>query len=193
MTRFIYLALLILAATGCAPAHHLTGAGALPEEFDLSGLPVREGREFERLQEIGRQLRRAAGLADETVTFVLLSDPERVNAAAVDGSRIIVFTGLAARLECDSELALVLAHELSHIMRGHHREEGASAHRQREQELEADRDAIRLLAAAGFDTGAALTIWARLYDVAGDGAGIHPAAAERIEAVRARLRLPEPA
>lgn len=58
----------------------------------------------------------------------------------------------------------------------------------RAQELEADRLGLRVMAQAGFDPNAAVTLWQRMEDAGGDGPpaflSTHPAPTARIEAIR---------
>jgi predicted Zn-dependent protease len=51
--------------------------------------------------------------------FVVLEDPNRVNAYAVPGGFIFVTTGLVNKAENEDELAGVLAHEVAHIVLEH--------------------------------------------------------------------------
>jgi len=51
--------------------------------------------------------------------FIVLDEPERVNAYAVPGGFIFITTGLIAKAANEDELAAVLAHEVSHIVLDH--------------------------------------------------------------------------
>lgn len=103
---------------------------------------------------------------------VRVGDP--LNAGA-DGRYVSVTTGLVGFARSDDELALILAHELSHnILR--HRERldeqgvarggmlsafGSNPGRIRATEDEADRLALHLMARAGYDIGVAPAFWDR--------------------------------
>ncbi|NJC34095.1 hypothetical protein GGR88_001569 [Sphingomonas jejuensis] len=145
---------------------------------------------------------------------------DRLNAGA-NGHYVTVTTGLVAFAANDDELALILAHELSHnILR--HRERldaqgvargmlsafGSNPGRIRATEDEADRLALYLMARAGYDIGAAPAFWDRY--VRRTGAGIFSdrthsgrrarvaAAEEEIARIRAQVAAgreptPEPA
>jgi predicted Zn-dependent protease len=53
---------------------------------------------------------------------------EQINAFVMPGGRIMVYTGLARRLELgDDELAVVIGHEMSHALREHSREQVSQA------------------------------------------------------------------
>jgi predicted Zn-dependent protease len=46
---------------------------------------------------------------------VYLMENEEINAVALPGGNIVVFTGLVAQVESENELAMVLAHEMGHF------------------------------------------------------------------------------
>jgi hypothetical protein len=87
-------------------------------------------------------------------------------------------------------LAAVMAHELAHDVLGHRK---AKAAVQRQQELQADRLMPWLMKRAGFDPGAAVSLWQRFKAIPFEGFfsdGTHPGWRERIAAVdaeRARI------
>jgi len=97
--------------------------------------------------------------------------------AFADGRYAIMTTGFLGFFRTDSELAVALAHELSHnILRhpqqleargvpqgGLMRHVGRNARLVRATEEEADRLSVRLLAAAGYDLDAIIPFWRRLY------------------------------
>lgn len=95
----------------------------------------------------------------------------RLNASA-DGRIVQISTAVLAEAEDDDELAFIIAHEMAHnILRHAARLErtGRSRGAIRETEIEADRLAIRLLAAAGFDPRAAARFWQRFGRKTGAG------------------------
>jgi predicted Zn-dependent protease len=51
--------------------------------------------------------------------FIVLNEPDRVNAYAVPSGFIFITTGLIAKAANEDELAAVLAHEISHIVLDH--------------------------------------------------------------------------
>lgn len=121
-------ALALGAALGCAS---LTGLDPLPKSED-----VRLGRAY--ATEIQKQLRvekdatinagiaavgsrilLANGIAEYEFDFQVVRDDRTVNAFALPGGKIYVFSGLIARADDESELAGVLAHEIAHVTERH--------------------------------------------------------------------------
>jgi hypothetical protein len=129
-------------------------------------LVLRDGREFRfRLTSI-------AGCPAR----VRLARSKQVNAFATH-DRVIMTTALLEFLHNDDELAVVLAHEMSHVIlrhpdrlddqgvprKGLFRGLGKNAARVWKTEEEADRLAVRLVASAGYDVGAMIPFWRRFY------------------------------
>jgi predicted Zn-dependent protease len=140
------------------------------------------------------------------------------NAFALPGGFIFVSESLLDLCEADQdEVAFILGHEMGHVLRSHARErlmadailkavtarspgaghmlrrvvaEGYS----REQELEADREAIRVAAAAGFDARGAVRALRRLDAVSPKSTGLaeyfssHPPVSERVRALEEYFR-----
>lgn len=149
----------------------------------------------------------AARLIDQTGTFrpdargwpwaINVETSKEVNAYCMPGGRIMVYTGLIDRLKLsDDELATVMAHEISHALREHSREQvsrmmneqlGLTAlaglaglndasmqlasllsdvtfnlPHSRVQESEADELGLELMARAGYDPNAAISLWKKM-------------------------------
>jgi metalloendopeptidase OMA1, mitochondrial len=51
--------------------------------------------------------------------YMLLNAPQTVNAAAIAGGRIIVYTGILPVAQTDAGLATILGHEVGHVMAHH--------------------------------------------------------------------------
>jgi beta-barrel assembly-enhancing protease len=114
-------------------AHPAPAAPALPSPADqksvgeqstaevLSKYPqVQDGR-LRFFREIGNRLVASLSPADRTTwdyKFYVLKSKE-VNAFAVPGGHLFMFTGLYALLKTQDELAAVTGHELAHIYRQH--------------------------------------------------------------------------
>lgn len=129
--------------------------------------------------------------------FVQLVDSEEINALALPGGHIMVFSGLVEQAESENELAMVLAHELGHFAhRDHLRRLGrglgltvatmmlfgensaasdlasklflvSESHYSREQESAADRFGLDLLVASYGHAGGATDFFDRVGKKAG--------------------------
>ncbi len=134
-----------------------------------------------------------------------------VNAYALPGGFVYITEPLLKLLGTDNdEIAFILGHEMGHVLLGHPREQlmasallSAVAKRMpgaggmirdaiskgysRELELDADREGVRLAAAAGFDARAAVRALRRFEKASASATGLveyfssHPPFAERIE------------
>lgn len=103
--------------------------------------------------------------------------------ASANGTWVQISTTMAALADTPDELAAILGHELAHNALGHRK---ASPRIQRVQELQADRLMPYLMARAGFDPQAAVTLWQRLKRKRLGGlfpSATHPGWTERIRAV----------
>jgi predicted Zn-dependent protease len=149
-----------------------------------------------------------------------------MNAYAMPGGKIMVYSGLAEKLKLsDDELAAVIGHEIAHALREHSRERVSRAYAQqlalagvaavtgagegalnlanmvgsvtfqlphsREQESEADAIGLELMARAGYDPNAAVTVWQKM--MASNQGGppeflsTHPTASSRIQDLQALI------
>ena len=71
-----------------------------------------------------------------------------------DGREVLITSALMRSVPDDTNLALVIAHEMSHVIAGHFTQAPSQA-----LELEADRMALVLMARAGYDIEAAVGFW----------------------------------
>lgn len=71
------------------------------------------------VNKVGRWLAAQTERPDLPWQFGVMDAPQ-LNAFAVPGGTIFVTRGLVARMKSESELAGVLAHEISHVLRKHH-------------------------------------------------------------------------
>ena len=147
-----------------------------------------------------------------------LTTPD-INAYAMPGGKIMVYSGLVEKLQLsDAEIAAVLGHEISHALREHTRERVSRDYEQkvallglavitgvdpsvmdladsvasvtfqlphsREQEAEADVMGLELMARAGYDPHAAITLWQKMIAAEKNAPpqflSTHPASANRI-------------
>jgi beta-barrel assembly-enhancing protease len=145
------------------------------------------------------------------------ADSTSANAFALPGGFIFITTSLLDLCERNrDEIAFFLGHEIGHVLLGHARDrmtadtflnavtarlsavgpmlrEVVRKGYSREQELDADREGLRLEAAAGFDARASLSALKRLEQVAPDASGFaeyvssHPSLSERLQRLEESL------
>lgn len=183
------------------------------------------------VQRVGQRVAQASGLK-ENWEFIVIDEPQ-VNAFALPGGKIAVYTGILPVTADDNGLATVLAHEVGHVMAHHAAERisqaqvidagtgiaavllggatgtdpntvagllgagaavGLTLPFGREQEYEADRIGLTLMARAGYDPRTAVGFWQRMSQKSGGGGGpeflsTHPAGENRI--ARIQQLLPE--
>ncbi len=77
------------------------------------------GPQLERITRVGRRIAEAASRPDMQWEFVLVDNDEVLNAFALPGGKVFVYTGLLAVATTDAELATVMAHEVAHVLARH--------------------------------------------------------------------------
>jgi predicted Zn-dependent protease len=119
------LAALLAVALALAGAARALGAGGeaeLGRRFFLaarSELPlVQDPAVTDYVQHIGARLVKTLGVQEFEYRFYVVQSPV-LNAFAVPGGYVFIFSGLLARVSNDDELAGVLGHEMGHVS-GHH-------------------------------------------------------------------------
>ena len=119
--------------TGCAAVRQTLGLGLVPVETEIKLgrqlaaeiesqqrlLPERMVQEY--VVDIARPLVRAsrADRSDLRYRITVLDDPEQVNAFALPGGFIYVYSGLLLFARDEAEVAGVLAHEIGHVVGRH--------------------------------------------------------------------------
>jgi beta-barrel assembly-enhancing protease len=166
-------------------------------------------RNQEITESVGARLAKAVKDPRREFRFTVAASPQ-ANAFALPGGFIFITESLLNLCENDpNEIAFILAHEIGHILRGHAKDhltanvflsaissqlssagrmirEVLSKGYSRSMELEADQEAARLVAAAGFDARASIQALNRLAKVSPDISGLmeyvssHPAIPDRI-------------
>jgi predicted Zn-dependent protease len=79
------------------------------------------GAKLQRVEKVGRKLVAALNKKDRTTwdyRFRVLNSKD-INAFALPGGNMYIFTGLLDRLQNDNELAAVMAHEITHVRQEH--------------------------------------------------------------------------
>ncbi len=135
------------------------------------------------VQELGERLARSSGVGHGAAPrFFVLRNLEP-NAFAVAGGRYVVTDGTFRLVNTESELAAVLAHELSHQRAGHFcRRETRDTktfyvgslvqHFDLNAEVEADAMAVEVLRQAGFDPAAMVSVLRRIAAQAPESQGM---------------------
>ena len=91
---------------------------ALTASF-LGAAPLHPDAQLQRyVNRVGKWLALHSGRPDLPWTFSVM-DTETINAFALPGGSIVVSSGLIKRLGSEAELAGVLAHEISHVVKKH--------------------------------------------------------------------------
>ena len=75
------------------------------------------------VSEVGARVAAKSPRQDLTYQFKVIDSPDEVNAFAVPGGFIYVYTGLLKKMDDESELAGVLAHEVGHVAEKHSMEQ----------------------------------------------------------------------
>ncbi len=127
------LLLLLVALSGCAGVRQQLGRSLVPPETEIE-LGRRLSREIEAEQpvlpdseiqryaaEIGRPLVLASHRDRPGIRYRIrvLDDPRQVNAFALPGGFIYLYSGLLLFAENEAEIAGVLAHEIGHVVGRH--------------------------------------------------------------------------
>lgn len=152
------------------------------------------------VRKLGAKLGAHAGPTPYAWRFVVVRN-RAANAFAIGGGRIYVNDGVILGCANEAEVAAILAHEMGHQQAGHFRAAAASTGRDAAnprvelggvtqeldaaKEREADRIALRILADAGYDPRAALTL--ALRQEAHDASGAGPRDESRIASLRTEL------
>ena len=122
-----------------------------------------------------------------------ITKDQRLFAKSFPGGLVLVSTGLLQICASESELAFVLAHELGHIILGHHSlaVKGIELSELKERELAADSFGVKALIRAGYSLGGAFSSIQRITEV-WDFYGSHsesgyPTAVERLASIQSQM------
>ncbi len=127
------IALLFLAAIGCAtvpvtgrksfnviPESQAIALGADAYQAALSNAQlVTSGSEYEMVQRVGRRIAAISDKPSYRWEFKLIDDDETVNALALPGGKVAIYTGILPVAQDDAGLATVMSHEVAHAIAGH--------------------------------------------------------------------------
>jgi predicted Zn-dependent protease len=89
----------------------------LKRETTISSDPMLNGQ----LQRVGRRIAQAVGndLPSAQWEFILFDDPNMINAFALPGGKVGVYTGIMDIATTDDELATIIGHEIAHVTARH--------------------------------------------------------------------------
>ena len=125
------LALLLLAACTTAPYTERGQFILLPRPYEksLGDQAADEILEKEKLstnatlvnrvRKVGAKIARAASDPEFDWEFHVIDNPKTINAFALPGGKVFIYTGLFKLTETDAELATVIAHEAGHVIARH--------------------------------------------------------------------------
>ena len=71
------------------------------------------------LRKVGEKIAAVANKPDYKWEFTIINDPETVNAFAVPGGKVAVYTGIFGPARDEAGLAVVLGHEVAHALARH--------------------------------------------------------------------------
>lgn len=140
--------------------------------------------ENERVKRVGTRIAEAVGdaLPDAKWEFVVFDEPGTVNAFALPGGKVGVYTGLLNLAKSDDELAIVIGHEIAHVTARHGAERisqgmiiaGAGVLLDATTRNNSNHDLI--LAGYGAATGGGMLMFSRSHESEADYIGIRYAA-----------------
>lgn len=81
----------------------------------------------DQVTRVGTRIAAVAGHPEYHWQFAVIDDPKQINAFALPGGKVAVYTGLLALHLSDAELAAVLGHEIGHVVAQHSRERVSEA------------------------------------------------------------------
>jgi predicted Zn-dependent protease len=89
----------------------------------LDTLVLNHDPEANRLvNKVGQRLARTAGKTNYLWEFVVVDNPEVAHAWVLPGGKIAVYTGLFPVVRDENGLAIILAHQVAHVLARHHGE-----------------------------------------------------------------------
>ncbi len=94
--------------------------GTSAYQSTLASLAVtRKGEKHETVQDVGDRIARAAGSDRYDWEYALVRDSETINAWALPGGKIAIYSGILPVCENEAGLAFIMAHEAGHVVARH--------------------------------------------------------------------------
>lgn len=142
MKRFLFFVMIVTALTlsGCETLEGTAGSGffnqinllSTQQEVSLGQQFSVQIEESEKVlnhpaiqnyvSEIGKKLIAVSPRQDVPYSFKVIDAPDTVNAFALPGGYMYIYTGLLKTCSNEAELAAVMAHEIGHVAARHHGE-----------------------------------------------------------------------
>lgn len=153
--------------------------GQLKQQAPISQDPAQNAM----LQRVGERIAYAVGtdLPNAQWEFVVFEDASQINAFAMPGGKVAVYSGLFQVVQSEADLAVVVGHEIAHVVAGHGNERmtqqllaagGALFIRYGTNGLsERERDILLLAYGAGASVGILLP-YSRLHETEADKIGL---------------------
>jgi len=91
--------------------------GQIKQETPIS----RDRRMNDMVQRVGERIAYVAGpdLPNAQWEFVVFDDKDQINAFAMPGGKVAVYSGLFQVVQSEADLAIVMGHETAHVVAGH--------------------------------------------------------------------------
>lgn len=102
------------------------GADAYKEVLSKSKIST-DPKYVDQVKRVGARIQQAAARPDYQWEFNVIDDPKTINAWALPGGKVAVYTGLLNLNLTDAELAAVMGHEVGHALAQHSRERMSQA------------------------------------------------------------------
>ncbi|HUS58951.1 MAG TPA: M48 family metallopeptidase [Planctomycetota bacterium] len=121
--RALFIVLIICSAgtAGCArftlftTAQEIEIGEQVQQEVEANNKLLGDLKVSGYVSDVGNKVASQAHRQDVTYTFKVIDSPNEINAFALPGGSIYIYTGLLKQMKTESELAAVLAHEAAHI------------------------------------------------------------------------------
>ncbi|MDH5562915.1 MAG: M48 family metallopeptidase [Nitrospirota bacterium] len=101
---------------------------------------------------VGQRIAKAANKPEYVWEFVVIDDPDQINAFALPGGKVAIFSGILKYTQTEAGLATVMAHEVAHALQRH----GAERYSRGILEQIGQLGALAGAAAGGVDPGLAI-------------------------------------
>ena len=94
--------------------------GASAYQSTLASLKVAQrGEQHTTVQDVGERIARVAGSQRYDWEFALVRDADTINAWALPGGKVAVYSGILPVCENEAGLAFIMAHEVGHVVARH--------------------------------------------------------------------------